>query len=196
MNPAEFIQTLRGIRRRVQGVIGRGRVTACDDSDGIQRLQVSLNPGEVRDGTPNVQHYGFTSSPPPGTDVLAAFVDGDRSNGAVIGTNNRRFRKKGLAAGDSAMYDAAGKFVHLSAAGLVINAQGQPVVIQNASSVTITAATEIILDTPVLKVTGDVIDRYQDQVNNMASMRQIFNAHTHKDVQPGSGDSGPPNQQE
>lgn len=115
-------QEIARLFRRVMMTIGRGRVTWSNDDGPIQKLQATLMGGgdEIRDNLPRMAEYGFTSNPPVGTDTLVVFIGGDRSNGAVIGTNNQAARKKGLVVGEVAMYDDQGQCVHIKRDGIYI----------------------------------------------------------------------------
>ncbi|WP_233873575.1 phage baseplate assembly protein [Paraburkholderia adhaesiva] len=64
--------------------LGRGRIRRVDDSGAAQRIQVQLSKNETRDTTPRLAEYGFQSNPPAGSDAVAVFLGGNRSNGVVI----------------------------------------------------------------------------------------------------------------
>lgn len=115
-------QGLRALWHRVLLMVGRGRVATVDDAGPVQLHQLSLLDDETKDATPYVLHYGFACSPPPGTDAVAVFVGGERTNGVVIATNNRTYRLKGLANGDVALYDNRGQVVRLTDAGIKLEA--------------------------------------------------------------------------
>lgn len=108
--------------RRILNLVGRGRLTAIDDSGPVQVVQVQLGGDELKDDTPNVQHYGFASSPPPGTDVVVVFIAGERTNGAIVATNHQDSRLRNLLVGDVALYDLRGQVVKLSDLGILLDA--------------------------------------------------------------------------
>lgn len=115
-----MLAELSRIMVRIMSMIGRGRLTAINDDGPVQTVQVHLGNGEVRDNTPRLCEYGFQSNPPPGTDCLVVFLSGDRSNGAVIGTNSQQYRLSSLPSGDVAISDNRGHKVHLTSAGILI----------------------------------------------------------------------------
>jgi phage baseplate assembly protein V len=192
MDYNSIINSIRRLYSRILNTVARGRVTATDDSKSVQILQISLNANELRDNIARISEYGFTSNPPAGTDVVVVFIGGDRSNGAVIGTNNQAARMKNLASGEVAIHDNQGKYIYISQSGIVIEANSHPVTVNDATVVTINASTEVILNTPILKVSGDIIDNYQTNTDNMSGMRAKYNSHTHPGVQTGSGSTGTP----
>ena len=194
MNPAkDMTGVMERLWRRVQLMSSWGRVTFSDDSRSAQLLQVKLNDSETRDDTPRIAEFGLTSRPPEGSDVLVVFLGGDRSKGVVVATAHQASRPKGLLAGETMLYDLWGKSVHLTkAGGIVVEAQGAPVTVNNATTVTINAADSVELVTPLLHVTGDIMadGNITDSVRSMAADRELFNAHTN-----GSGTTTPSPQQ-
>lgn len=179
--------------RRVQLMSGWGRVTFSDDSQSAQLLQVKLNDSETRDDTPRIAEFGLSSRPPEGSDVLMVFLGGDRSKGVVVATAHQSSRPRGLLPGETMLYDVWGKCVHLTKdGGIVVQAKGAPVTINNATTVTINAAESVELITPLLHVSGDIVagGNITDKVRSMADDRKLFNEHTN-----GSGTTTPSPQQ-
>lgn len=193
VNKVDTPSVLQGLQRRIQLLAGWARVSFANDSKTAQLLQVKLNDSETRDGTPRIAEFGFTSVPPDGSDVLVVFLGGDRSKGVVVATGHQTSRPVNLLAGESMLYDLAGKSVYLTqTGGIVIEAKGSPVTVNNATTVTINAATAVQMNTPVLRVSGDIEagGNVKDSVRTMAADRLIFNQHTN-----GSGTTTPTPQQ-
>jgi phage baseplate assembly protein V len=126
---------LERIRRNLWLLLGRGRIKTGDDSGGVQQLQVQLNDRETRDNTPRVAEYGFASMPLPGCQAILVFVGGERSNAAIIGTNDEKNRLKGLQPGEVAIYDDQGQYVWIKRGGIEINCAGKPLNIINCPSI-------------------------------------------------------------
>ncbi|NID15376.1 phage baseplate assembly protein V [Luteibacter yeojuensis] len=153
-----FSGALDRVRRAVQALAGRGRITVSDDTGPAQRLQVKLGPLEVRDTTPRLAEFGFSSRPPAGTDAVLLFLSGDRSNGVVIATGHQASRPRSLEEGETIVYDLFGKFIRLTKdGGIVIEANGSPVTVNNAAEVVVHASARVLLDTPMVKTTGSVV---------------------------------------
>ena len=146
MNEQGIVGALNRIGRRLMTTIGRGRKTTGDDSGNIQKLQVQLGQNEVRDNTPRLAEFGFTSMPPDGSDLVVLFIGGDRSNGVIIASGDIATRMKNLQPGESALYDSLGKHVYLKVDQIEIDAKNQPVNIINATTVTVDASGTVTLN--------------------------------------------------
>lgn len=188
-----FGGVLQRMMRRIQLATGWGRVTLSDDSKTAQILQVKLNDSETRDGTPRIAEFGFTSRPPLGSDVLIVFLGGDRSKGVVVATAHQASRPTNLQEGEAMVYDLWGKSIYLTkSGGIIVDAKGTPVTVNNATTVTINAAEAVQMNTPVLRVSGNIEagGDVKDKVRTMAADRALFNQHTN-----GSGTTTPSPQQ-
>jgi len=119
---SEMLDAIDRLYRRVVMMIGAGRVSTTGDAGSVQRLQVQLRgDSEIRDSTPRVAEYGFTSVPIPGCDAVVIFAGGDRSEGIIIATGDQRYRLSNLAPGEVAIHDDQGQKVHLTRSGIIIH---------------------------------------------------------------------------
>lgn len=178
---------LRQLGRRVAMMIGLGKITGYGDAGGIQKLQYQT-PLEVRGDTPRMAEFGFSSGLPVGTDVVLAYLGGDRSSAVIVASNNQQYRISGLKSGETLIYNQWGIFVKLTENGIEVEAKGKPVTVANASTVTVTATEKIRLETPRLEVTGDVIDNCDSNSATLKALRDAHNDHDHvvKNVQSGN----------
>ena len=101
------------IKQRIMNAVGRCVLSVIDDSKKVQELQIKLLAGEVRDKVERFQNYGFTSVPLEGAEGVAVFVSGNREHGLVIAVDDRRYRLKGLEAGEVAIYTDEGDYIKL-----------------------------------------------------------------------------------
>lgn len=166
-------QALGPLARRIGNLVARGTVAAVNAATKMQGLQVRLLAGEVKDGVEHFEPYGFTSHPNAGAEAIAAFFDGDRSHGVVLVVADRRYRLKGLAAGEMAIHDDQGQKVHLTRSGIVVDGGGHTVTIQNAPLVTTDGN---------LHVNGNIVadgDISDHTTKSMAGMRAVYNGHHH-----------------
>jgi phage baseplate assembly protein V len=178
---------LRQLGRRVSMMLGIGRITAHSDAGGIQKLQYQT-PLEVRGETPRMAEFGFSSGLPVGTDVVIAYLGGDRSSAVIVASNNQQYRQSGLKPGETVIYNQWGMLIKLTENGIEVEAKGKPVTVSNATTVTINAAEGVLMNTPVLKVTGDVIDNCESNTATLKQLRDGHNDHDHivKNVQSGN----------
>ncbi|WP_168403828.1 phage baseplate assembly protein V [Erwinia amylovora] len=178
---------LRQLSRRVSMMLGIGKITAHNDEGGVQKLQYQT-PLEVRGDTPRMAEFGFSSGLPLGTDVLLAFLGGDRSSAVIVASNNQQYRQAGLNPGETVIYNQWGMLVKLTEAGIVVEAAGKPIKVNGATTVTVKATESVRLETPELRVTGDVIDHCDERGATLKELRDAYNKHTHvvKSVQSGS----------
>ncbi|CUZ14195.1 Mu-like prophage protein gp45 [Serratia marcescens] len=178
---------LRQLGRRVAMMIGLGKITGYGDAGGIQKLQYQT-PLEVKGDTPRMAEFGFSSGLPVGTDVVLAYLGGDRSSAVIVASNNQQYRISGLKSGETLIYNQWGMFVKLTENGIEVEAKGKPVTVANATTVTVTATEKIRLETPRLEVTGDVIDNCDNNGATLKALRDAHNTHDHvvKNVQSGN----------
>lgn len=193
------------LQARLMLLFGVGRLTVSDDSQSIQQLQAEMVSGEVIDQLQRIGEFGFTSRPPDGASVVVAFLGGDRSNGVVLGTLHQPSRLRGLQQGEAALYSEIGQYAWLTVDGIVIEAKGLPVTVNNASAVTvngttvtINAATSVDITSPTTTVHGNLVVTQAVQaatVNGTTSVTgagKSLHTHTHGGVQTGVGTTGVP----
>jgi len=165
---------IEAAHRRIANMLGRGRITLTDDAGVIMSAQVDLGPQGasgplyLADLVPVMGLFGHASVPPAGADCALIFLGGDRNRAAIIGHNHQASRLRGLGPGDSALYDVRGAYVKLTAGGLVTDAAGLRVAIQNASSVTITSTGPVTVNAPTVNLGGTggaAVARVGDTVN-------------------------------
>lgn len=181
-----MIEAIERIYSLVLHAIGRGRITAAKDDGNVQLLQIRLGPDEIRDNTARLAEYGFTSMPPIGSDAVALFIGGNRSSGVIVATGHQASRLKNLQVGEVAIFDNQGQSVYLTRNGIVINGANLPITVNNTPKLIVNAASEIDMNVPLVKISGDVIDNAGTNTKTMAQMRSIYNSHTHIDPQGGS----------
>lgn len=200
---------MEALFRRVQMLATRSRVTLVDDSGPVQIVQARTSALEIADKRVRVQEYGFTSNPPTDSDAVLLSLTGDRSGGVIVGTNHQGSRPRNLKPGETKLYCLDGKFIYLTAGGgIIVDAAGQNVVVQNANNVTwtlsgkltISAPGGIEFDAPMVKSSGDMQDNFASNPHTMAAMRTIYDSHNHvvQNVQGGTSSvtSNTPTQQE
>lgn len=174
--------------QRIISMFRPGVVLATRDDGPVQRLQVQVSSMEIRDNVINTCWWGFASRPLPGGQVLVSVPGGNASGGFVVSSGDTRYHFA-LSEGECAIYDDLGQSVHLTRTGITIDGGGLPIQVQNAPTITMTATTNVRLVTPLLEVTGDILDNCDTQPHTNANFRTIYNSHTHKVEQVQAGGS-------
>lgn len=130
---------MKTILRKLANIIARAELALADDSGTRQTVQARVLAGEVLDHIDRPQDYGFTSHPHPGAEAVLVFRNGNRSDGICVAVDDRRYRLKGLEAGEVAMYDDQGNHITFKRDKMVVHS------LHNCE---ITA--------PVVKIAGDL----------------------------------------
>ncbi len=174
------------IRRKLRLLFSRAIVSAINDGGGLQVIQLKGLPGEVLDGVERFQNYGFTSWPHIGAEALVAFVGGARSHGVAFAVDDRRWRKKLAARGESAQYSDEGDYIVLKRGRIIeifsggeIKVTAPRVTIDGADQVEIKSVTDVTLDGGTVTLVGTTTIE-----------GKVFLPHKHSGVDPGSSNTG------
>ena len=159
---------LAPLKRRVLLMVARAVLELQDESNGKLLAQAKLLDAELRSRLEVLQNYGFASRPLAGAELAVMFVGGNRHHGLIIASDDKRYRLRGMANGEVALYTDEGDVVHLKRGG----------------EIHVKAKTKVRIESPQLECTGEIIDRIDSGGRSMSSMRAIYNGHTHP------GDSG------
>lgn len=188
-----LIQMARRQAERAQAAVRqafRGVLAGLDVERPVQLARrVDGLSGEKVPSVELFQHYGFTSSPPDGTQAIVLPLGGRTPQSVVIATEPAAGRFQLDARGESAMYCVpGGSVIHLQANGTVL--------IETAGTVTVTAASVVIDADDVhitgnLRVNGDITDNVSGGGSSMQSMRAVYNSHIHPEHDSG-GPTGAP----
>jgi len=103
----------------IRGLILRALVRAVDSAPLRQLLSLVIHADEDEPGS--VDHwepYGLTARPHAGAEALTLAVGGAADGIAVICVGDRRYRIRGLATGEVALYDDLGQSVILTRTGI------------------------------------------------------------------------------
>ena len=183
----------------------------------IQRVNASAWGDGTIENRELIQHYGYTSRPKAGAEVI--FI---RQGGQfiAIGSDDRRYRIS-LEDGEVALYTDEGDKIHLKRNRIIEIIGGEKIIAStkvaeiNASEsatitspeVTVVASTKVTLDTPTTECTGDLAVTGNVTAANvtasgqiadaggaktMSGMRGTFDSHTHPENGEGGGTTSAP----
>jgi phage baseplate assembly protein V len=174
---------IRRLANRLRLVVARAVLGLVNDAAKLQAVQVTLQDGVVRDQVERFQQYGLTGVPLPGAEGIALSVGASTDHTVVICVDDRRYRLKGLAAGEVALYDDLGHKVYLTRNGIVIDGAGHLVKMQNLSKLRVEAG---------IDATGEIKDLCDGAGKTMSSMRTAHNGHNHTENNVLGGPTGGP----
>lgn len=173
MDIKDLLKIIAPLQRKIMLMVGRAVLTTIKDSDGYQKLQISLLNGDIAGNVDRMQNYGFTSVPKAGADAILVSIGGSHDNGIVIACDDKRYRLKGLASGEVAIYTDEGDKIHL----------------KRGNNIEIT--TQILKVNGKLTVTGN-IESFGEIVGMEVKAGEIaLTTHKHTSAAPGSPTSPP-----
>lgn len=170
-------RALAPVTRAMQLSIARAVLLLVNDASKLQGLQVSLLADEVRDDVERFQNYGFTAHPHPGAEAVAVAAGGNRDHVLVVAVDDRRYRLRGLAQGEVAIYTD----------------EGDKIVLKRGGVIEVTAATKLRIVAPLVEMTGDVtvagtLTATTDVLGGGKSLKN----HVHGGVATGGSNTGAP----
>lgn len=177
---AQLERMVTSLQQRISMMVAFSRSTMDPREGGaVQLVQARHSALELHSDVVRLQDFGFASVPPAGTDMVTIFMGGDRGAAVVIAAGNQATRPRDLAPGDVAVYDGRGHRIRLEAGKITVEAGGDDIEVTNAGTLSVTAADKVRLVTPLLEVTGDIVDRCDTDGESMATARSVYNTHHH-----------------
>lgn len=188
---------IEAVNRQIRRALGsirqafRGVGTQVLADGPVQLFQGEALAGEQLQDNELFQHYGLTSRPPPGFMFVCLPVGGKTAHAIAIATEHAASRLKGLASGEVAIYTDEGDKIVLKR-GHVIEITTQTLKINASTKVEITSP--LITTTGQIKADLDITDKLPSGGRSMASMRTIYDTHTHHEND-AHGETNVPTQQ-
>ncbi len=130
------------IFRHLRQIVTRGVVRLVDPAQLLQELQIEALAGEVLDHVEHFEPHGFTSNPLAGAEVLLFSLGGGRSHNVAGIVTDRRYRPKGLAPGEVALYtdedQNGGHRIHFKRGNEIHLIAGASSIVMKPTGITIT----------------------------------------------------------
>lgn len=169
---------LARLAARLRLTVGRAVLALVNDAAKLQAVQVQLQDSVVRDRAEHFQHYGYTSHPLPGAEGISLSVAASTDHTVIINIDDRRYRLKGLAAGEVALYTDEGDKIHF----------------KRGNVIQIVAATKLQIDAPDVEISGNlVVGGAVVAQGDVTGEGVSLATHTHGGVQFGSSSTSGPN---
>lgn len=190
----EIQRALAGVRQPVRAVL-RSIVT----STRVQRVNAEALAGEQLQDIELLQHFGFASALPAGTQLIVIPLGGRTSAAVVVASEHGTYRFKVDAQGEAALYNQWGDVIHL----------------KQDRSIRVVAALKVDMVTPLATFSGNVeVAGNVTVANNLAvtgnstasgnltvagtvtgttdvvASGKSLKTHTHGGVQTGGGNTG------
>jgi phage baseplate assembly protein V len=105
------------LRSKVFLSAGRGTLKTSDNSKSTAKMQGEFLKDEIISDIEKMEDYGFSSRPEEGAQIVAIFIDGNREQGLVVRSHDRRYRPVDLQPGEACMYHKDGSRVTMKANG-------------------------------------------------------------------------------
>jgi phage gp45-like len=156
--------------RRVMMMLAPVKITATDDTGPVHRVQVRAMAPEQIDNVAVLQLYGIVSHAPVGSDAMALFVSGDRSNAVIVATGHQASRPRDTQQGEFMIYTD----------------EGDSVLLSRGKIIAIKCGTRVHIDCPLVEISGD-LHVTGEIVRGFGTGDQVtLGQHTH--VQPSDSD--------
>ncbi|ACO74139.1 Probable bacteriophage base plate protein [Laribacter hongkongensis HLHK9] len=147
-------RALAGVRQAFRGVLAQ-----ANSQPPVQLVQTDALAGERLQDSELFQHYGFTSTPLPGTMAVVLPVGGKTSHGIVVATEHGSYRLKALRPGEVALYTDEGARIVLRR-GRVIETDCD-VFRVNCQTWEVNAASQATFTTPSLTASAELVAQGQ-----------------------------------
>lgn len=180
----------------------------------VKRFSAFGRPDETIDNREYFQHYGYTSRPKAGAEIIIIREGG---HFVAVASDDRRYRIA-LEEGEVALYTDEGDKVHLKRGRIIEIVGGEKIVATTkvaevtaaismtvtSPEVTVVATAKVTMTTPLLEVSGSITSGGNitaagniadaNGTKTMAGMRQVYDGHTHPENGTGGGTTSAPNE--
>lgn len=159
---------VKTIMRRLNNVLSRGKLLELNAEDSkVPMAKVGLMANEIYDGIEYPQDWGFKSYPPPDCETLTIHFGGNRNHATMIRAFDRN-KIPLLESGETVLYNGFGLSLKLNKDNDIIITKEADIDAEESIERTLKIgfnedgyvtiiATNIILDAPLVTMTGDLL---------------------------------------
>jgi phage baseplate assembly protein V len=135
----------RYVDRRLAGIrhAFRARLSSLGKGAAMQLVQAEALSGETLQAAELAQHFGFTSGPPAGTQLIVLPLGGSTTHSVIIATENGAYRVD-VQSGEACIYSQWGDKVHLKQERIEVETK----------TLHFKASEQVIFETPALSMQG------------------------------------------
>jgi len=144
----EIGRALASVRSALRGVLASVNKTAK-----VQLVDLEAMSGEQLKAMELFQHFGFTSAPPAGAQIIVLPLGGRTSAAVVVASEHGTFRFQLGADGEACVYNQWGDRIHLRQ-DRTIHVVSQAKVLIETAQLEIHATTSVAITTPQMTVTA------------------------------------------
>lgn len=136
---------MRYVDRRFAGLrlAFRARLSTLGKGAAVQLVQADALAGERLQAAELFQHFGFSSGPPPGTQLIVLPLGGNTAHSVIIATENGAYRVD-VESGEACIYSMWGDKVHLKRERIEVETK----------VFHLKASEQVIFETPALTMQG------------------------------------------
>lgn len=107
----------RALGKRVQLLVSRGVIASTDDTQPMQLLRVQSLADATLADVENIQPYGLSARPMPGSECLVLAIQGNLEDTVVVQTAGSVKRVRNLVEGETVLWGDGGAYAKCSSAG-------------------------------------------------------------------------------
>lgn len=104
MNWSDWKRLIAPIQKKIFLLLGRAILTAVNNEEGTQKIQITVMNNETITDVERFQEYGLETYPLIDAEAFSIFLNGNRDHGIVLCVHDRRYRPKDLVKGEVALY--------------------------------------------------------------------------------------------
>lgn len=185
MNWNDWKRLIAPVQRKIFLLLGRALLTAVNNAEGTQKIQIAALNNETITDAERFQEYGVETYPHTDAEVAMLFLNGNRDHGIAVCVHDRRYRPKDLVEGEVCVYtdeDAVTPFR--------IQLKRDRILFIRADKFDFDADTEATLVSPKIMLGADVWASVRKLVDDR--FQALFNDHVHSGVQAGGANTGAP----